>query len=111
MEQDPYLQCHKINKQALFKGDGGPVVAQQKREKERKRERVKKNIDRFKDLWKSGKGGEGGGEGRGGEVRGGFEAVRGRARGGNIGFQCKVVVQVLGGEEKGGGVVVDFVVG
>ena len=65
--------------------------------------------------------------GRTGEVRGGFKAVQGRGRGGDIGFQCKVVVQilshcgiakgedfrwvVLGGEEKGGGVVVDFVVG
>ena len=93
---------------------------------------MKEGLDRFKGLWEGGKGGEGGGEGRGGEVRGGFKAERGRGRGRDVRFECKVVVQVLGhggiakgeggvgedlrwmvlgGEEKGGGVVVDLVVG
>ena len=35
---DSYLQCHKINKQALLKWDVGPIVAQQKREKEKREE-------------------------------------------------------------------------
>ena len=70
---------------------------------------MKEGLDRFKDLWKSGKGGEGGGEGGG--RSGGFKAVWGRGRGGEIRFECKVVVQVLGhgGIAKGeGGVGEDF---
>ena len=93
---------------------------------------MKEGLDRLKDLWEGGKGGEGGGEGRGGEVRGRFKAVGRRGRGRDIRLECKVVVQVLGhggvakgkrgfgedfrwmvlgGEEKRGGVVVDFVEG
>ena len=50
---------------------------------------MKEGLDRFKDLWKGGKGGEGGGEGRGGEVRGGFKAEGGRGRGRDVWFECK----------------------
>ena len=45
-------------------------------------------MDRFKDLWKGGEGGEGEGEGRGGEVRGGFKAVGKREKG--QGHQARV---------------------
>ena len=96
----------------MLKGDGGPIVAQKKRKRERKRER------------------RGEKEGKKEEVRGGFKTVGKRGRGRDIRLECKVVVQVLGhdgiakgkggfgedfrwmvlgGEEKGGGVVVDFV--
>ena len=36
-KQDPYIWCHKINKQAVLKEDGGPIVAQRKRKKEKER--------------------------------------------------------------------------
>ena len=57
---------------------------------------LKEGLDRFKDLWKGGEGGEGGGEGRGGEVRGGFKAVGWRGRGRDIRIKCKVKELLLG---------------
>ena len=47
-KQDPYY--HKINKQALFKGDGGPIVAQKKRKRERERERKGKKEGRKEEM-------------------------------------------------------------
>ena len=115
----------------MLKGDGGPIVAQKKRKRERKRERRGMKEGRFEEgfgqvqgcleKWEGrGRWGRGGG---GGEVRGEFKVVGegkgqehqvlchgGIAKGeGGVGEDFRWMV--LGGKEKGGGVVVDFVVG